>query len=203
MFPDLFCDDVFRLETSRLWLRWPRAADAAQIARLAGERDVAIRTARIPHPFPEGAAAEFILTARAGNACGEAAVLALTRKGRPSELIGCIGLHPDGDGLTLGFWLGKPWWGRGLMTEAVRELVDAAFRFTDAEALNASVFPDNVASRRVLEKAGFSRSGGMDIIAPARGGNLRGDRFVLSRNGWIDRGYVREHRACGAAASAG
>ena len=56
MFPDLLRDDVFRLETRRLWLRWPRAGDAAMIARLAGERDVAERTANIPHPYLPGAA---------------------------------------------------------------------------------------------------------------------------------------------------
>ena len=37
MFPDYFRDDVFRLETQRLWLRWPTAADAATIERLAIE----------------------------------------------------------------------------------------------------------------------------------------------------------------------
>jgi hypothetical protein len=55
MFPDLLRDDVFRLETRRLWLRWPRAADTALIASLAGERDVAEMTANIPHPYPPGA----------------------------------------------------------------------------------------------------------------------------------------------------
>jgi hypothetical protein len=74
MFPDLLRDDVFRLETRRLWLRWPRAADAALIASLAGEREVAEMTAHIPHPYPPGAAAEFVLKARpsaqVAEACG-------------------------------------------------------------------------------------------------------------------------------------
>ena len=60
MFPDLLRDDVFRLETRRLWLRWPRAGDAALIARFLGEREVAEMTAHAPHPYPPGAAAEFV-----------------------------------------------------------------------------------------------------------------------------------------------
>jgi len=68
MFPDLTRDDVFRLETPRLWLRWPRASDAAAIRRIAGAAEVAQRTASIPHPYPPGAAEAFILAARAANA---------------------------------------------------------------------------------------------------------------------------------------
>ena len=80
MFPDLLRDDVFRLETRRLWLRWPRAADAALIARLAGDRELAEMTANIPHPYPPGAAAEFVLKARAANMGGTGLVLALAPK---------------------------------------------------------------------------------------------------------------------------
>ena len=64
MFPDLTRDDVFRLETRRLWLRWPRQADAQAIVRLAGEKAVAEMTARLPHPYPAEAADRFILEAR-------------------------------------------------------------------------------------------------------------------------------------------
>jgi RimJ/RimL family protein N-acetyltransferase len=52
MFPDLARDDVFRLETARLWLRWPRAADAPAIHRYCSRWEVAQFTARIPHPYP-------------------------------------------------------------------------------------------------------------------------------------------------------
>jgi hypothetical protein len=47
MFPDLTRDDVFRIETKRLWLRWPRVQDAAAMQRLAGDKDVA----DIPSPW--------------------------------------------------------------------------------------------------------------------------------------------------------
>ncbi|MFZ0559474.1 MAG: N-acetyltransferase, partial [Methylovirgula sp.] len=52
MFPDLTRDDVFRLETTRLWLRWPRASDAAAVAAFAALPQVAQMTGNIPHPYP-------------------------------------------------------------------------------------------------------------------------------------------------------
>ena len=60
MFPDLSRDDVFTLETAQLWLRWPRVSDACAIQRLAGEKAVAEMTGNIPHPYPEGAAEQFV-----------------------------------------------------------------------------------------------------------------------------------------------
>ena len=70
MFPDLTRDDVFRLETRRLWLRWPRLADAQAIVRFAGEKAVAEMTARIPHPLTIGDVESFVLRTRRDNAEG-------------------------------------------------------------------------------------------------------------------------------------
>ncbi len=94
MFTDLLRDDVFRLETQRLWLRWPRAADAAEIAHLVGDAEVACATARIPHPYPPGAADAFVIEARRDNTAGRSAVYVLTFKNRPAVPIGAIGLVP-------------------------------------------------------------------------------------------------------------
>ena len=52
MFPDLLRDDVFRLETRRLWLRWPRAGDVSLVARLAGERGASPRASVRPLLLP-------------------------------------------------------------------------------------------------------------------------------------------------------
>src|SRR3954447_22526941 len=117
MFPDLMRDDVFRLETNRLWLRWPRAADAAVLTRLAGDAEVAETTAHIPHPYPAGAAAEFILRARAANLSGNSLNLVLAHKRKPSEIIGALTLDKVDHGhASLGCWLGRRFWGQGLMT---------------------------------------------------------------------------------------
>src|SRR5260370_16908109 len=68
MFPDLARDDVFRLETARLWLRWPRVSDASAIERFCGLWEVARYTARIPHPYPSGSTERFVYAAREATA---------------------------------------------------------------------------------------------------------------------------------------
>ncbi len=90
MFPDLTRDDVFRLETQRLWLRWPRAADAAAITAFASRPEVAQMTAAIPYPYPAQEADRFIFEARADNAAGRALHLALTLKGGPRTVVGLV-----------------------------------------------------------------------------------------------------------------
>ena len=183
MFPDLLRDDVFRLETRRLWLRWPRAADTALIASLAGERDVAEMTAHAPHPYPPGAAADFVLKARADNMAGGDLVLVLAPKARPTEIIGAIGLHGCGaQDATLDFWLGKPFWSQGYMSEAAHALLDMAFSLTDLAAVHAVARLGDGAARYLLEACGFHAAGPGVEAAPARGGMIPVERFALSRS---------------------
>lgn len=184
MFPDLTRDDVFRLETRRLWLRWPRQADAQGLARLAGEKAVAEMTARLPHPYPPDGADRFILEARKSNTEGRGLTLAVTRKGNgPIGMVG-IGPSPE-DGLPhLGYWLGLPHWRQGYATEAARALIDAFFAYTDGRELTSSARVVNPASRRVLEKCGFAFQGAGMMHFPERGGVFPVDRFRLDRRMW-------------------
>lgn len=184
MFTDLTRDDVLRLETRDLWLRWPRQADAARIAVLSGDKAVAGMTANIPHPNPPHAAAQFIEQARAANEAGTALTLAMTMKASPDEVVGMIGVEQVSGDAELGYWIGQPFWGRGFATQAVRALVDMTFVLTDVPELLAAARVINPASRRVLEKAGFAFLGSGLRRMPARGGSLPVDRFALSRRDW-------------------
>jgi RimJ/RimL family protein N-acetyltransferase len=107
MLPDLFRDEVFRIETRRLWLRWPRPADAASLQAAVSVEDVAEMTASWPHPLPEGEAARRIERMRQANANGRGLVLAMTPKREPDHLIGMLGVHvvPEADHLGLGYLL--------------------------------------------------------------------------------------------------
>ncbi len=194
MFPDLTRDDVFRLETARLWLRWPRAQDAAAIARYAGDRAVAEMTGRIPHPYPPGAAAQFVLESRHRNANGAELCLVITPRSRPDEVIGVTGIHLRGGFPILGYWLGVPHWGKGFATEAAQALVDCAFSYGDFAAIQASARVVNPASRRVLEKCGFQFIGQGMAEAPARGGLLAVDYFNLPRSTFASLKGWREPR---------
>ncbi|MGU3538692.1 GNAT family N-acetyltransferase [Methylobacterium sp. A54F] len=186
MFPDLTRDDVFRLETKRLWLRWPCAADAGAIVRLAGDRAVAEMTARIPHPLDRSTVDAFILDARRTNAEGHGLVMGLALRGRPQALVGIVSVEhdPEAAGPHLGYWLGAPHWGQGLATEAVSSLVEATFAFTHAAVLTSAARVENTASRRVLTKCGFVREDTACLPFPARGASLPVDRVRLRRRDW-------------------
>jgi RimJ/RimL family protein N-acetyltransferase len=210
-FPDLTRDDVFRLETRRLWLRWPRLADKAAIIAQAGEKAVASMTGTIPHPYPDAAADPYIFNARKGNAIGEQLALAITLKGRPNEVIGMVtaslgtgvagkdSTDKDGTGKdstgkntaskrvrpVLGYWLGLDHWGNGFATEATQAIIDAVFTFTDADDIDADARVINPSSRRVLEKCGFRHEGSALKALSARGGLYPCDQFRLDRSTWV------------------
>src|SRR5947209_7118281 len=150
MFPDLARDDVFRLETSRLWLRWPRALDAQAIHRFCSLWEVARYTARIPHPYPVGSAERFIYSAREGNASGRELTLVLTAKKGKRETLGSISLETRGsDRLTVGFALAPEYWNKGYATEAARAMIKTGFGLTSAVEILADVPVENVAAARV------------------------------------------------------
>ncbi len=183
MFPEITQDDVFRLETERLWLRWPRLADAGALAKRAGDLEVSKQTATIPHPYNIADAEEFVRRARAENESGRGLVLALSFKKEPNDPIGVIGAHGSAFRGTayLGYWLGRDFWGQGLMTEAARGFVDLIYGVSSLGEIVCDSLPGNVASQRVQEKLGFTSLGENEIDAPARGGRVKVVRMRLSR----------------------
>lgn len=185
MFPDLLRDDVFRLETERLWLRWPRAADAGAVARLAGDVAVGAMTMSVPHPYTEADAAGWIFSCRAGNAQGASLVLVMARRSRPAEAIGVVGLHHmRPQAARLGFWLGAAFQGKGLATEAVSAVLDLAFRGADVAVVEAQALADAERGRKALTRCGFREAGSGRVDLPTRGGVFVCDRFLLEREDW-------------------
>lgn len=188
MFPDIARDDVFLLETKRLWLRWPRAADAKAIERYSSRWEVARMTSRIPHPYPAGEAERFIFTARDANAQGRDLILVITPTRGKREPIGMISLESRRqDRLTLGYALAPEFWGKGLATEAALAAIETGFALTDAVEMLATAHVENPASGRVLGKCGFAHIGTGLEGAPARGGMIPCDRFRLERAVWASR----------------
>jgi ribosomal-protein-alanine N-acetyltransferase len=138
----------------RDWVR----EDARDIARYANNREVALWLRdRFPCPYTESDAEAF-LSRVAQQDLRTAFALATA-----DEAIGGIGLEFGADvhrfTAELGYWLGEPFWGQGIMTEAVRLFTAWAFENFEVHRLHAAVFVGNEASRRVLEKAGFQREG--------------------------------------------
>jgi RimJ/RimL family protein N-acetyltransferase len=185
MYPDLTSDDIFRIETKRLWLRWPRSSDALAITGFVSLADVAQMTATIPHPYPPGEAERLILKARADNASRTALILAITQKTGAQQTIGLASaVLVAARDVELGYVLAPSVWGKGFASEAVTALVDTVFDLTQARRIVANSRVNNIASRRVLEKTGFAFvDTGLDFL-PARGGLHSCDRFELDRARW-------------------
>lgn len=200
MFPDLTRDDVFRIETRRLWLRWPMARDAEAIVHLAGDAAVAEMTARIPHPLDRATVDAFLIEVRRANAEGAGLTLALAPRAAPMRLIGLVGIACEAaEGAPrLGYWLGRPHQGAGLMSEAVSALVHAFFAYAGGACLAAEARLDSPASRRVLEKAGLVETGRRVRDVPLRGGALAVACFRLERAGWASIQASRESRPAAA-----
>jgi len=87
------------------------------------------------------------------------------------EFLGIIGFsYAEGEPPELGYWLGEPHWGKGIMSEAVKGLTEAAFATRAYPRLKSRALATNTASLNVLEKAGFRRvREGLDTVGNAAG----------------------------------
>ena len=167
------------LETERLTLRAPRHEDVKAIVVLANDRRIAENTARIPHPYCVADAEQFVATV---NRRDDEACFILMLNG---TLIGACGIDPRDDGAELGYWLGAGYWGRGLMTEAARAVIDYGFGDLRHETLQAGARVSNPASRRVLEKCAFQWTGVRLTRIRAIHSAAPVDRFRLDRGLWL------------------
>lgn len=154
-----------KIVTPRLALRAPIRGDVPDLVRLADNRAIHDVLARLPHPYTraDGIAFVEIMALR-----DDERPYAMTLDGR---FIGIIGFsYSEGEPPELGYWLGEPYWGRGLMTEAVKALVEAAFATRAYPRIKSRALTSNAASLNVLEKAGFKRIGeGLDTVGNAAG----------------------------------
>jgi RimJ/RimL family protein N-acetyltransferase len=141
-------------------LRPWKKSDRASLTRQANNPNVA-RTLRdrFPSPYSEADAKSWLAVVTEERPPHH---LAIAVEG---EAVGGIGLQFQTDvhrrSAELGYWLGEPYWGRGIMTEAVRAFTEYAFETFGLCRIFAGVFETNPASGRVLEKAGYALEGRM------------------------------------------
>ena len=160
--------------SKRLTYRTIEASDLPRIVELAGDWDVARMTARIPFPYSQDQAQAWI----DGLADGEY-VRAVVLDG---EMIGAVGYVPDVDGISaeMGYWIGKPWWGRGYATEAAQALMQHCFA-QGIKRLTCCHFVDNPASQRIIEKLGFKSTGPCKAWCDARGTDVATESYERRR----------------------
>ncbi len=170
---------IGQLVTLRAW----RSADVASLVKYANNPNVARQLRdRFPHPYTAADARQFVQAAAKDR---PTTGFAITVNG---EAVGGVGIAPGADverfSAEVGYWLGEPFWGRGLTLEAVRLISGYAFTTCNMLRLFALPFADNVRSTRVLEKAGYTREGILRASSVKDGVPKDQALYALVNGGW-------------------
>lgn len=156
--------------TERLMLKAPSGTERSAIVVLAADPGIAHNLAAAPGSYGGLGGRSFVVISRTVR-----------------EPIGASGYGPMIDrqnAVEVATWIGEPYWGRGLATEATHAVIDAAFIDTGASALWCATRVTNNRARRVIEKCGFQfRETGM-VRSPVTMGAVPVERFVLDRRNW-------------------
>ncbi len=161
------------LEAQRLILRPFQESDIPEIVHLLQDPAISETTLNIPYPYTESHARHWLVAQRQDWEAGRGYTFAITRRA-DDQLLGAIDIRPKPRfrKAELGYWIGKPYWGQGYATEAVRTIMRYGFETLGLNRIYASHFPENPASGRVMQKAGMKFEGVL------RQDVCKGDRFL-------------------------
>lgn len=143
LFPELLTD--------RLILRQARVSDVPALLKYANNQKISEQIINIPFPYQEEDAVFRLNFVNQGFKNKERYVFAITLK-TSAELIGEIGLHLDqmNNSAQFGYWIGEPFWGRGIATEATAALLKFGFETLVLNKIYATHYPENAASGKVM-----------------------------------------------------
>ncbi|WDR01545.1 GNAT family N-acetyltransferase [Devosia algicola] len=171
------------LTTNRLTLRLPRSDDAERITLFLSDYAVASNLARVPFPY-RMADARAWLRGRRPDLPPEDTNFAIELA--EEGYAGQVGFHRGDNGVIIGYWLGPPFWGRGIMTEAVTAALDWFFNTSNADKVLSGVFVFNLASLAIQAKLGFTETGRSSVLSLARGTEVEHIDTQLTRAQWMD-----------------
>lgn len=148
------------METERILFRLWRDEDAETLYKYASDPEVGPRAGWPPHKSVEESREIIRTVFNSDHMCA----IEFKETGEP---IGCMGYMVHGESnidigendAEVGYWVARPYWNRGICTEALRLLIDYCFREKGFRTLWADYFPDNPASGKVMEKCGFRDTG--------------------------------------------
>jgi RimJ/RimL family protein N-acetyltransferase len=172
------------IETERLLLRPLRDDDAEAIMALINDFDISKNLARVPYPYHRSDADEFLSWVKDCTLKSRFSAICLREK--PQTLQGCISYewHEGKQNAELGYWLSKPLWGKGLMSQAAIATVDHAFEVAGINTLASCYFDENPASGKVLQHAGFQMVGACTQFSKAQQRNVAVTNMELTRSTW-------------------
>ena len=172
-------------------LREWRLSDVASLAENANNINIwnNLRDA-LPHPYSEEDGKAYIEMALAKPK--PTTLFAIAVEGKAVGSIG-IFLHTDVERITaeLGYFIGEKYWNRGIMTEAIKQIVVYAFtHFPHLHKIYATPFDFNISSQKVLQKAGFEREAMLKQAAIKNGKIIDLHYYSLLKSQWLNRGVV-------------
>jgi ribosomal-protein-alanine N-acetyltransferase len=170
--------------TDKVHLSEFHSSDKSALIAHLNDRDIYDRTLRIPFPYTENDADEWlVLVAKITQQQGQPVHWAI--RTADDALIGGCGFDGFQVGKShraeIGYWLAKPYWGRGIMTAVVQRVCQHAFEEFGLAKITAHVFTLNPASARVLEKCGFVQEGLLRKHFPKDGNLIDARLFALLR----------------------
>ncbi|GAK55710.1 GCN5-related N-acetyltransferase [Candidatus Vecturithrix granuli] len=147
-----------KLAVGKWYIRSYEDADVAALVKYANNRKIWLMLTHLfPHPYTEEDARSWLDIVKHQMVETNFAI------STADELIGTIGFKLF-EGVhcktaELGYWLGEPYWGQGIMTEAARAMTEYMFTHHNIVRIQACIFESNPGSVRVLEKNGFCYEG--------------------------------------------
>ena len=173
------------IETERLVLRPLRESDVETLVVELNNFNITRNTARIPYPYSEQDAEDYLTYKRSLNS--QSLALAISLSAAPAELIGGISyLYSTGkNDAELGYWLSEDHWGKGLMTEATAAMVKHAFNTLHIEKLVACYHNDNPVSARILTRLGFEGNAQCSNFSLAQGKEVTVTNMHLTKASWL------------------
>ncbi len=140
-----------RIETKRLILRPWKVSDAADLYLYASAPEVGPAAGWPAHTSPEDSR-KIIRTVLSGS---QTYAVVFKETNQPIGSVGLMeGAYPEGE-MELGYWIGKPYWGQGLIPEAAEALLYLGFQMLSLDKVWCGHYLGNEKSRRVQEKLGF------------------------------------------------
>jgi RimJ/RimL family protein N-acetyltransferase len=158
-------------------------SDLNSLLKYADNWNIAKNMANIfPYPFTENDGKKFIEIATKDNPIH---IFAIDIKG---EAVGGIGINPQTDifikNAELGYWLGEPFWGQKIISNAVSQMIDFGFSTYDIDRIFARPFGTNIASQKILEKNNFKLEGRYEKVLFKNGEYFDELIYAIRRQNW-------------------
>lgn len=172
-----------KMDKTKFKIRPWEISDIDSLVKYANNWNVAKNmTDKFPHPYTENDGKAFIEFATKDFPIH---LFAIDIDGKA---IGGIGIHPQEDihrnNAELGYWLAEPFWGQGIISDAIKQQVDFAFATYKINRVFAVPFGTNIASQKVLEKNNFILEGKFDKVLIKNGELLDELIYAIRRENW-------------------